>query len=194
MVDSKEIIQLQQQEEEKHLKLAKVVELFENGTAKIQFFGEDTSSEKEYSYLASYKPTINDTVLVTNFIDTYIILGKIIHSITIDDNNVSIDYLTEKLKIYALKTDIADFIKIDALNGYAKTSDLEGYYKYGDGMVSQNMNILGNLNHTGSLIKFFGGSLTNKKTVTNVSSNADLAAVRSALSDVILALKAYNLL
>lgn len=195
MVDGKEIVQLRQQEETKDFKLAKVVELFENGTAKILFLGEETASEKEYSYLASYKPSINDTVLVVNFMDTHIILGKIIHSITIEDKSVTIDELAENLKLYALKEDIKNFITNNELNGYAKTSDLTEFYKYGDGMVSQNMNILGNLNHTGSMIKLFGGSLVGKTTsISTLASTADLAAVITKVNQIVNAGKWYNLI
>lgn len=60
-------------------KLATVTALFEDGTAKIQFFGEDKASEKEYSYIASYAPTVGDKVFLAPFADSYIIIGKVLY-------------------------------------------------------------------------------------------------------------------
>ena len=59
-------------------KLATVVALFETGAAKIRFDGEEEASEKQYSYLSSYQPTINDRIIVAVISGTYVILGKIV--------------------------------------------------------------------------------------------------------------------
>lgn len=64
-------------EGDKNYKLAKVVELFENETAKIKFDGEDRPSEKQYAYLSSYSPKVDDRILLAAIGGTYIILGKI---------------------------------------------------------------------------------------------------------------------
>lgn len=113
-------------------KLAKVVELFPSGTAQIQFYGEELPSEKEYSYLESYKnPTIDDIVLVVYFNDTYIILGSIIYGIVIQENLVSLDTLNAILLDYAKTADLTDFVTSESLtttlNGYVKTTQLSNY-------------------------------------------------------------------
>lgn len=64
--------------EQKVFKLATVTALFSpSGSPKIKFDGESTASEKKYSYLASYTPTVNDRVLLASVGGTYVILGKI---------------------------------------------------------------------------------------------------------------------
>lgn len=55
-------------------KLAEVVGLFENGTAKIKFAGEETPSEKEYGFNRSYIPKVGDTVFMADFNGSYIIM------------------------------------------------------------------------------------------------------------------------
>lgn len=80
MITSDELVQEVTPVESKtneNFKLAVVVDLFDNETAKIQFDGEDIASEKQYSYLRSYIPAIGDRVLLASVGGTYIILGKI---------------------------------------------------------------------------------------------------------------------
>jgi len=78
MITAEELVQeLNNDTEQKIFKLGKVVELFENETAKVQFDGEDIPSEKQYAYLDSYIPQVDDRVLLCSVSDTYIILGKI---------------------------------------------------------------------------------------------------------------------
>lgn len=79
MITAEEFVQELNRDSEKQspFKLGIVVELFENDTAKIKFDGEDTPSEKQYAYLASYKPAKDDRVLLCSVGGTYIILGKV---------------------------------------------------------------------------------------------------------------------
>ncbi len=132
MVDATDLIALNQSPDEKGLKLAKVTELFQSGTVKIQFYGEDTPSEKEYSYLASYTPSIGDTVLLIPMAETYIVLGKILYSVVIPEiGYVTTEQLTQALSGYAKSSDLTIYVKsadlATTLNSYAKTSDLNNY-------------------------------------------------------------------
>lgn len=78
MMTAEEFVQnLEPEKGQGNFKLATVVELFDIDTAKIQFDGEDTPSEKQYAYLTSYTPKLNDRVLLCIVGGTYIILGKI---------------------------------------------------------------------------------------------------------------------
>lgn len=134
MVDASELIALNQSTDDKGLKLANVVELFESGTVKIQFYGEESPSEKEYSYLASYTPSVNDTVLMIPMADTYIVLGKILYGVVIPEiGYVTVDQLYSVLTDYAKTADLTIYVKTqdltDALTSYAKTSDLSAYVK-----------------------------------------------------------------
>lgn len=128
MVTADEILNLQQgQAQEQDFKLARVVSLFEEtGTAKIQFYGEDVPSEKEYSYLASYKPQAEDIVLVIPFADTYIIAGRILFQVTIPNDTVTEAMLNEALSSYATLDAIANFVTQTILN-----NTLAGYSENG---------------------------------------------------------------
>lgn len=76
------VLEIEPQEESKNFKLATVIELFENDTAKIKFDGEDAPSEKQYAYLDSYVPEINDRVLLGVLGGTYVILGKVNYNVS----------------------------------------------------------------------------------------------------------------
>ncbi len=59
-------------------KMATVVGFFEETkTAKIQFDGEEKPAEKEYPYLASYSPKLDDKVFCLEFGESFIILGEV---------------------------------------------------------------------------------------------------------------------
>lgn len=60
-------------------KLGTVIDLFEKGTAKVKFDDEEEAREKEYSYLKSYVPALQDRILLVSVSDTYIILGTIFY-------------------------------------------------------------------------------------------------------------------
>lgn len=137
MVNTDDMLEIQQQsqEPEKEMKLAKVVSLFETGTAKIQFYGEDTPSEKEYSYLASYKPQINDIVLMIPFADSYIIAGRVLFQMVLDNSIVTEDMLNEILANYVTSETATSFITQtdldNTLTGYSPTSHKHNELYYG---------------------------------------------------------------
>lgn len=83
MITAEELVQsTETTEEQKCFKLATVVDLFENATAKVLFDGEEEPSEKQYSYLDSYIPSIGDRALLGTLGGTYIILGKINYNVS----------------------------------------------------------------------------------------------------------------
>lgn len=83
MIDAEELVLELDNSEESHsnFKLATVTALFDNNTAKLRFDGEETASEKQYAYLESYKPTIDDRVLLGVLGGTYVILGKVNYNV-----------------------------------------------------------------------------------------------------------------
>ena len=83
-------------------KLATVVSLFQNGTAKIQFDGEETPSDKEYAYLDSYLPESGDRVVLGAISGTYIILGRVRYA-EADDPEPDIDRYLFDLKQVLMK-------------------------------------------------------------------------------------------
>lgn len=44
----------------------------------IQFYGEDTPSQKPFKRLGSYSPTVGDTVVLQNINGSYVITGKVV--------------------------------------------------------------------------------------------------------------------
>lgn len=59
-------------------KMATVVGFFEDSkAAKIQFDGEEKPAEKEYPYLSSYSPKLDDKVFCLEFGESFIIMGEV---------------------------------------------------------------------------------------------------------------------
>lgn len=59
-------------------KIATVVGFFEETKGpQIQFDGEENPAEKEYPYLSSYSPKVDDKVFCMEFGESYIIIGKV---------------------------------------------------------------------------------------------------------------------
>ena len=59
------------------MRMATVKEVSESGT-KLQFDGEETTSEQFYYRLGAYTPVIGDRVLVKQIAGTHVILGEVI--------------------------------------------------------------------------------------------------------------------
>lgn len=79
---SSEFLQTTQPSIISSFKLGTVADLFLNNTAKIQFDGEATPSEKQYAYLDGYVPVIGDRVLLAVTSSSHVILGKIKYNTT----------------------------------------------------------------------------------------------------------------
>ena len=83
MITTDELVELTEvQDQQNHFKLGAVVGLFGDGTAKVQFDGEETPSEKQYAYLDSYIPEAGDRVLFGVLGGTYVILGKVNYNVS----------------------------------------------------------------------------------------------------------------
>ena len=74
---AKDLVKMNEQKANNEYRLASVVSLFSTGHPKIKFDGEESASEKKYSYLASYTPQSGDRVFLVRVSGTYIILGKV---------------------------------------------------------------------------------------------------------------------
>lgn len=183
MITTDELVEMMESEQQSPFKLGTVVALFENGTAKIQFDGEEEASEKEYAYLANYSPKEGDRVLLASVAGTYIIFDKIKYKekpesagqlFRLEGNVIKADYNME-LKGW-----------IDALN------NVSGGRSY---FPSMRVDALA---HTASpssyRLGFFGYSPTYQRQVLTLSSSADLSAVINRLNTLINALKAYGLI
>ena len=57
--------------------LGKIDPMYDQGKPRVLFDGENTVSQKRYSYLSSYKPIAGDRVIMANTADTHVIIGHI---------------------------------------------------------------------------------------------------------------------
>lgn len=161
-------------------KLGTVTALFANGTAKIRFDGEEEASEKQYSYLASYKPVVNDRVVLSVVAGTYIILGKILFN-TSPESGITNLSVPGTLTVSG-QTTLNDPVDIN------DTLDVSGKVT-----LSGEIQIGGSLNHDGSYIGFFGKTPTSKKTAYYANTD-DITTIRNRLNALIQRLGDYGLI
>lgn len=166
MITAEDLVLELEKEESKYFKLATVVELFENNTAKIKFDGEETVSEKQYAYLDSYIPTQNDRVLLGILGGTYVILGKVNYNVS-PNVEEEIDRYLFDLKEVIIKmgmnvTGISKFVDVEINN--AMIDDLNTITSYTEdaetnNLTSNNLKVNSNteLNNLTILGKILGG-------------------------------------
>ncbi len=95
-------------------RMGTVVALFENGTAQIQFDGEDEPSLKTYAYLRSYTPLVTDRVFLMGIGDTYIIQGAVDHDIApYDYSTIKGDFKVEGKLVVNRDLDIGGDTSLD---------------------------------------------------------------------------------
>lgn len=80
-----EIFQPLEEQKQQVFRLGTVTNLFENGTAQVLFDGETEPSQKQYAFLSTYRPAVDDRVFLAAIGGTYVILGAISHEISQDD-------------------------------------------------------------------------------------------------------------
>jgi len=145
-------------------KLGTVTELFSNGTAKVQFDGEESASAKQYAYLSDYKPAANDRVLMAAAGGTYIVLGKLSYNTSPSTSGAE---------------------------GSFSTLTTSGQATLNAAKINTSIEIDGDLNHDGSKIGFFGMTPQNRQTVTQATSDAE---TRACLNALLAALFLYGLI
>lgn len=161
------VLVLDDTKEENNFKLATVVDLFKNNTAKIKFDGEDIPSEKQYAYLKSYIPEVGDRILLAAMGGTYIILGRV-------NFNESPDSEEEEIDRY-----LFDLKKVTILKGL----EVSGAATFNNGMsVIGNVGINGSLTATGlsATGEVSGGSLLVSGNVNGGTANFSSLGVSGA--------------
>lgn len=153
-------------------RLAIVTALFEDGCPKIRFYGEDVSSEKEYSYVSTYIPAVNDIVVLAKTDSSYIILGKINHKVTpdtkIDDDYIKgiiDDYMSGKNYVVTL-SDGTIYISAD-------------YYSYINNLKTVNLTNTGVYRHQGSKFGVLGKEPREQYTLTTLTTAVDTSTLTS---------------
>ena len=129
------VIELNSSEEKQScFKLGTVVDLFDNNTAKVQFDGEDTPSEKQYAYLDSYIPGVGDRVLLGVLSGTYVILGKVNYNIS--------PSIEEEVDRY-----LFDLKKVIMHKGLNVTGGIDA-----DSVITDNLTVDGNIGVSGNVM------------------------------------------
>lgn len=168
------------------VKLATVTELFEDGCPKIKFYGEDTASEKEYSYLATYIPAVNDTVVLAKTDNSYIILGKINHKIA-PDTKIDDDYINGKIDEYL---DTQSYVTLQS-DGTIYL-DAANYYNYLRNIKTVNILNTGYFRHQGSNFGVFGKEPRGQYSLTTLSESVDYTSAQTLSTQVKNALVKIN--
>lgn len=155
-----EIFQPLEEQKQQVFRLGTVTNLFENGTAQVRFDGEESPSQKQYAFLSTYRPAVDDRVFLATIGGTYVILGAISHEISQDDpteGNFAILQVSESAQIKDL-----------TVSGSATLQSLTVNYGAAiNGVFSVNGNITFNDNIASfgyNRIGFFGKSAINKPT------------------------------
>ena len=156
-----EIFQPLEEQKQQVFRLGTVTNLFENGTAQVLFDGETEPSQKQYAFLSTYRPAVDDRVFLAAIGGTYVILGAISHEISQDDPTEG--------KFVTLN--VSDAAQIKNLNVSESTElknlDVSGYAVI-EGILNANGNALLQGNSTSldnNYIGFFGRTPVSKPTV-----------------------------
>lgn len=97
-------------------KMAEVVDLFENGTAKVRFDGEEVPSEKEYGFLRHYIPKIGDKVFMMEFNGSYIIFDAVDYQVP-TQKPINLNYIKGNTVIEGNLTLKGGPTTVEAVNG-----------------------------------------------------------------------------
>ena len=160
-----EIFQPLEEQKQQVFRLGTVTNLFENGTAQVRFDGEESPSQKQYAFLSTYRPAVDDRVFLAAIGGTYVILGAISHEISQDDptddpteGNFTTLQVSESAQIKDLTVSGSATLlqSLTANNGAA----INGVFS-----VNGNITLSGNIASFGyNRIGFFGKSAINKPT------------------------------
>ncbi|WP_273327871.1 hypothetical protein [Vallitalea guaymasensis] len=184
-----EVIENTKQEEiQKPFKLGIVKGLFENKTAKIQFDGEENASEKQYSYLADYKPAVNDRVLLARVADTYIVINKINYKVEPPEppkptNTFSQLYVNGTAQIRTLD-----------VNGNAELQGAKftGGVDFHSGVEFHSSTVCKSSFRTDGSLGFFNRTPTYKRSVRSLYSS-DNSSLKNKINEMITVLNQYGL-
>ena len=97
-------------------KMAEVVDLFENGTAKVRFDGEEVPSEKEYGFLRHYIPKVGDKVFMMEFNGSYIIFDAVDYQVPAQ-KPINLNYIKGNTVIEGNLTLKGGATTVEAVNG-----------------------------------------------------------------------------
>lgn len=160
-------------------RLATVTSIFEDGfSPKLTFVGEQTESNKKFSFLYSYKPAKNDMVLLAKTDSTFIILGKVAYDVapdpgTTEDDIISI--ITSQL----LLNKVVKFNSNEVIN-----VDTTVYYNFFRLLDSELLRT--------NRFAMNNQTPINTRSVPSLSTSADLGAVITKVNTIISNLRSFG--
>ena len=208
MINAEEfVLELNDTGESKNFKLGTVYALFVNNTAQIQFDGEDAPSEKQYAYLASYTPKVFDRVLLAITGGTYVILGKIHYNVPPATGEELDRYLFDQKLVTMTKglsvtgvTALKSGATITGNLGVSGDITVAGITATGN-VSGANMSTSGNhstggtIQHTGTMLGFFGATPVDKHPLIKLSTtNPTALGAYNAINNIVGVLQEYGLL
>ena len=165
-----EIFQPLEEQKQQIFRLGTVTNLFENGTAQVRFDGEESPSQKQYAFLSTYRPVVDDRVFLAAIGGTYVILGAISHEISGDDpdeGNFTTLQVSESAQIKDLTVSGSATLQSLTVNNGAA---INGVFSV-DGNIAFDGNIA-SFGH--DRIGFFGKSAINKPTAQRPNRSAQV--------------------
>ena len=166
-----EIFQPLEEQEQQVFKLGTVTNLFENGTAQVRFDGEESPSQKQYAFLSTYRPVVDDRVFLAAIGGTYVILGAISHEISGDDpdeGNFTTLQVSESAQIKDLTVSGSATLQSLTVNNGAEINSVFSV----DGNIAFDGNIA-SFGH--DRIGFFGKSAISRPTAERPIRNAQVS-------------------
>ncbi len=159
-----EIFQPLEEQKQQVFRLGTVTNLFENGTAQVLFDGETEPSQKQYAFLSTYMPVVDDRVFLAAIGGTYVILGAISHEISGDDpdeGNFTTLQVSESAQIKDLTVSGSATLQSLTVNNGAEINSVFS--------VDGNIMFDGNIASFGhDRIGFFGKSAISKPTAQKI--------------------------
>ncbi|MDU1582143.1 MAG: hypothetical protein E6864_00160 [Peptoniphilus harei] len=161
-------------------KMAEVVGLFENGTAKVRFDGEEVPSEKEYGFLRHYIPKVGDKVFMMEFNGSYIIFDAVDYQVPAQ-KPINLNYIKGNTVIEGNLTLKGGPTIVEAVNGKFTNINAEKIEAKNINEMFNNFNealdatkdTLGGVKATAELAEM--AAKRNDKLVTEAKSTADSA-------------------
>lgn len=160
----------------------------ESGGVSVQFEGEDTASDKTYTVVQSYHPTLGDRVVMLNISGTYIVLGSV------GAPTAPVEYIpaSEKGAAGGVATlNSGGQVEQKAVNAASADHATSADSATSASSATTATNFTGR--HTGNTLSFFGATARNQQSVPTLSTSADLAATIARVNVIITAGRNYGL-
>lgn len=163
-------------------RLASITAIGSEGVS-VQFEGEDTASDKSYTVMQDYHPTLNDRVVMLNISGTYIVLGSV------GTPTAPVEYipLTQKGAAGGVATlNSAGQVSQKAVSAaMADAATTASTSNSADSATTATTATNFTSRHTGSSLGFYGHSAVSRQGISLLSASADLPTTVSRVNSII---------